>query len=574
MDDALASLAASLVASSSFDDAAAAVGRAMLDSAESALEKSPYAARNRMLRAMVHLRPDDGYRRLAVIEHDTEPRGPAPSGAPHLPSATAWRWVASQRCAVSIDASLGRVQPHAPGAMAHIEKSNADPDLLASKETRDRLLGRQTSHVLALPLRAPGGAIDGMISLELECRAAMGKDVLWTLAGAELQILADIAAPYLVGLPLARVPETERDELLPVVGPTMAPVIAILGIFAEQEETLLLCGPTGAGKSRLARWCKERSPRRGGPYEVIDLMSVPEDLQMAELFGWRRGAFTGAVKDAPGCVARAEGGTLFIDEVDKLSLKAQAGLLHLLEERAYRPLGEGAGERRANVRFVIGTNENLASRVASGHFREDLYYRINVLPIKLPPLDERRDEIAQWAEHMLERRQRESASPRSARLDAAAVRALVASRWPGNLRQLDNVIRRAYALLLLRQGSAPGDIVLRESEVTRALAYEQPRAAGSLTDLLREAARRFVREAEGGRLGLDHADAFRGFVLAAAAEQQGNKEEALRLLGKEALLKNRNHHKAFRRELERTGDLYKALGEDGRFPYRQWLEED
>ena len=114
---------------------------------------------------------------------------------------------------------------------------------------------------------------------------------------------------------------------------------------------------------------------------------------MAELFGWRKGAFSGAVKDNPGCVARAEGGTLFIDEIDKLSLKAQAGLLHVLEDRTYRALGEAGSDQKANVRFIVGTNANLPEAVRRGTFREDLYYRINVLPVRVPPLDERRDEI-------------------------------------------------------------------------------------------------------------------------------------------------------------------------------------
>lgn len=574
MDVNIPPFTAALVGSATFEEAAAIVGRTLLDTAAAAFESSRFGERHRVLRAMVHIRPDDGYRRLAVVEHDAGGAATlAPAAAPpHLPSATAWRWVAGHRCAVSLDVSLGRIQPHAPGVAALLPKSDVAAAPLASKETRDRLLDRRATHVCALPLRTPGGTISGMISVEVECRAALGKDVIWELAGEDLQALADIAAPHLVSLPDTPAPAAATDDLLPVVGASMAPLVAMLRVFAQQEETILLCGPTGAGKSRMARWCKERSARRDGPFEVLDLMTLPEELQMAELFGWKRGAFTGAVRDNAGCVARAENGTLFIDEIDKLSLKAQAGLLHLLEERTYRPLGEGTSERRANVRFVIGTNADLFARVQAGQFREDLYYRINVLPIKIPPLAERADEIAPWAEHMLQRRHRESPSDRTARLDPAAVRALTRSRWPGNLRQLDNVVRRAYALSLMARDGAHGELVLREADVLQALAYEQPGAAGSLTELLREAARRFVTEAEGRRLQLDDAEAFKGLVLATAAELRGNKEEALRLLGKEALLRNRNHHKPFRREMERAEALYRALGEEGQFPFRRWLE--
>ena len=157
-----------------------------------------------------------------------------------------------------------------------------------------------------------------------------------------------------------------------------------------------MLGPTGAGKSRLARWCHSRSQRKERPFEAVDLMTIPEDMQMAELFGWKRGAFTGAVSDHAGCIARAEGGTLFIDEIDKLSLKSQAGLLSFLETRDYRRLGDPASAQKADVRLIIGTNADLKKSVEAGEFREDLYYRINVLPVHLPPLADRADEIPAW----------------------------------------------------------------------------------------------------------------------------------------------------------------------------------
>src|SRR5262249_7450564 len=151
-----------------------------------------------------------------------------------------------------------------------------------------------------------------------------------------------------------------------------------------------------------------------------------------ELFGWRKGAFTGALKDNPGALGRAEGGTLFIDEVDKLSLRAQTGLLHVLEERMYRPLGDPGSERPANVRFIAGTNANLSQAVKEGRLREDLYYRINVLPVQLPPLAERRDEVAAWAIFMARRRHEESYAGGQAELSQGAIAVLIAEPWPGN----------------------------------------------------------------------------------------------------------------------------------------------
>jgi DNA-binding NtrC family response regulator len=575
--DSFRSLTNAIIHAATFEHAATALGNVMLDVVTEALEDSDFAESAHVLRVMVHVRPDDGYRKLTVIERDAnaDGNGDEPSIS-YVPSATAWRWVASHRSAVSIDAVLGRVQPHAPQAAAYVQKSATPLDPMATRETLDRYVVRRVTHVCAIPIRMPGGAIDGMIAIEVDARVAMGKDLVWMLAGDELQVLVDLAAPYLVSLPQADIAKTPVDDFLPVVGKTTAPLISLLRVFAKQEETILLSGPTGAGKSRLARWCKEHSARKAGPFEVLDLMTVPEDLQMAELFGWKRGAFTGAVKDSHGAVGRAESGTLLIDEIDKLSLKAQAGLLHLLEERTYRPLGESGTEKRANVRFVIGTNATLQQSVQAGRFREDLYYRINVLPLKIPSLDERADEIPAWADYMLKRRHRESSAEGHAMLDETAARMLSLRRWPGNLRQLDNVVRRAYVMSLMNHGDAVHEITITEAEVEMALAYEDPRGRASLTDAMRDAARRFVVEAELHRdaktIHLDHAEAFKGLVLAAAEERLGNKDEAYRLLGKAALLVNRNHHKPFRKEIEKAQALYEALGEGEQFPYKHLLD--
>lgn len=557
---------------STFEEVATSLGNVMLEVLCEALDESDYVDSARGLRIMVHVRPDDGYRKLAVIEQEETSKE---STVSYIPSATAWKWVASHRSAVSIDGVIGRIQPHTSNKTAQIQTSHSPVDSTTSKETLDRFMGRRVTHVCAFPIRLPGGNIVGMIAVEIECRRAIGKDLIWMLAGESLQMLVDLAAPYLVSLPQAQV-TTMMDDFLPVIGKATAPLIAMLRVFAKQEETILLSGPTGAGKSRLARWCKEQSPRKKEPFEVLDLMTVPKDLQMAEIFGWKRGAFTGAVKDSLGAVGRAEGGTLFIDEIDKLSLEAQAGLLHLLEEKTYRSLGEGGGEKRANVRFLVGTNANLLQDVEAGKFREDLYYRINVLPLRIPSLDERSDEIPGWAHYMLQRRHRESSPEGRASLAEGAGRMLASRQWPGNLRQLDNVVRRAYALALMKYEQLVGEIQLAENEVEMALVYEDPRSRVAVTEAMREAARRFVMEAElrkeAKSLNLDNSEAFKGFVLAAAEERLGSKDEAYRLLGKEALLVNRNHHKPFRREIEKVQALYEALGEGARFPYARMLD--
>ncbi len=583
MQDGIQRLLLSLLQCKDFEEAATAVLLPMLRLAEEALEISPWARRGRLLRGMVHLRPGEGYLRLAVQDARTgQTRATAAEeevALPLLASATAWRSVVTYRSAVALDVNAGTVQPLSPNARAEeLREVGAPASGFSSPESRQRLLGRRSSHVLVLPLRAPGDVIDGLISLEADCPAAMGTEFIWRGLDARLQFLADVASPYLTHLPVRPTEAPAADEFLPVVGAALANLLPVMRVFARQDETILISGPTGAGKSRLARWCHEQSAQKAGPFEVLDLMTVPEELQMAELFGWRKGAFTGAVKDSVGAVARAEGGTLFIDEIDKLSLKTQAGLLHVLEERTYRALGEDSRERRANVRFIIGTNADLKGAVREGRFREDLYYRLNVLPIRLPSLDERRDEIPHWARYMANRRHRQRVPEGEARLSPEAERRLASSTWPGNLRQLDNIIRRAYALSLSGLNEGTRDVRIEEQHVAHALGYDAAPGAQQppLMELLRAAAEALVQEVElreGEPLDLDHTDAFRGFVLGVASQRLG-REEAFKRLGRKNLVATRNHHRTLRREIEKIEALGKALRHQGELPFADLLEAE
>lgn len=554
MDGDLGALVSQLIQARTFEDAADATLDALLALAVGAAGRSSFS-QARIARGMVHLRPADGYRRLRVREH-----GAAGEVASVLPSATAWRWVAEHGRPVAVDVNLGTIDV---GISGKLRPADDRQETFDSTESRTRLLARDASHILLLPLRVPGGGVDGMVSVEADCRLAMGKRFIWADMAAQAQIVADLGAPYLSALPVGGGAVAAPDPLLPVIGESMREIVGMLRIFAEQDETALLSGPTGSGKSRLARWCHERSRRRAEPFETVDLATVPADLQLAELFGWKKGAFTGAAKDTAGAIARAEGGTLFIDEIDKLSLRAQAGLLRVLEEKRYRPLGEDASDRVAQVRFVVGTNAHLRELVKAGTFREDLYYRINVLPVKVPGMAERRDELPAWAQYMLERRH---GAAGSAAIAGDAMEILLASPWPGNLRQLDNIVRRAYTLSLMQFGPEARDVVLSAGHVKRAFALEGGDSSMPLLEVLQLAAEAFVAEAEQARgrgtpLDLDLVDALRGLVLAAAAERLGSKEEAFRLVGKGSMVQNRNHGKAFRKELERVEGLWRALGQ-------------
>jgi DNA-binding NtrC family response regulator len=568
---------AGLRTASLFEQAASRTLAAMLAEVSSVLAAGPWASRAKLARGMVHLRPSNGYRQLAVLEVGSDEVVAPQPGSTRLPSMTAWRLVAKYGCAAAIDVNFGRIEPHGAGARAL--ETTGFGDESGGSETRQRLIERGTTHVFVLPLRGTRGAIEGMISLEAECRAAIGQPFVWEACATELQALADIATPHLAALPSRPVAAEgdDPDPLWPVQGVAMKGVVRMLRVFAQQDETLLLCGATGTGKSRLARWCHEHSPFRKGPFEVLDLSTVPEELQLAELFGWRKGAFTGALRDHEGAIERAGKGTLFIDEIDKLSLRAQAGLLYMLETRGYRMLGDNSGERRAHARFVVGTNADLQTAVQAQRFREDLYYRINVLPVRLPSLGERPDEIPAWARYMLERRHGERAGQASAELTPGAIERLVSYSWPGNLRQLDNVIRRAYTMALAERDGAPSGLTVDEHHLSRALAYEQANPERSLVETLHAAATAFVREAERRAaahtpLELELADAFQGLVLLAATEKLESRDEAFRLFGREAQVRSRNHHKILRRESERVEALCRALGIDARLPLARLRE--
>ncbi len=565
-DKSLASLLAHLGASTSFEDAASVVLHAALRATVAGLDLSAFAGRGRVLRAVAHLRPSGSYQRVFGLEH---PGGTATSGTGYLASATAWRCISERRCPVSVDVHRGSIRQWLSGSALVGDGSSrlsVESSVIQSDNgTRERLLGRDATHVQIVPLRLPGGHIDGMISIESSCKAAVGEELLDHDCVEQLQLLADLSAPYLVALPLRQSELARPDPLLPVVGASMSALIALLRVFARQEETLVLRGPTGAGKSRLARWCHAESQRAARRFETLDLSSIPEELQMAELFGWKRGAFTGAVKDTQGAITRAQDGTLFIGEIDKLSLKAQAGLLNVLEGRIYRPIGDETSERHANVRFIVGTNADLGAAVRAGRFREDLYYRINVLPVRVPALDERVDEIPMWAHYMLHRRHDEGAAG-GVHLAPDAVELLARSAWPGNLRQLDSILRRAYALAVFECGVESQELAIERRHVDRALLFEGSSEEGPVIHQLWKAAQSFVQEAErrarsGGTLPLELADAFRGLVLGLAVHRAGDRDGAFRMFAQEHLLKNRNHHRVLRREIERVRELSRALGD-------------
>jgi DNA-binding NtrC family response regulator len=226
----------------------------------------------------------------------------------------------------------------------------------------------------------------------------------------------------------------------------MRNLFQLLETVSATNSTILITGETGTGKELVARAIHHNSPRRANRFVAINCSAIPETLLEAELFGHVRGAFTGAVGNRVGRFEQAHRGTLLLDEVGTMGSPLQMKLLRALQEREFERVGESK-PMKVDVRVIAATNGDLAKMVAAGQFREDLYYRLNVIPIKLPPLRDRKDDIPLLVQHFLERFCRELVPARpTMTVSQQAMRQLMAHSWPGNVRQLENTLERAVAL--------------------------------------------------------------------------------------------------------------------------------
>lgn len=224
----------------------------------------------------------------------------------------------------------------------------------------------------------------------------------------------------------------------------MRKLFSVIDRVAPTDASVLITGATGTGKELAARAIHDQSPRRDAAFVDINCSAIPETLIEAELFGHQRGTFTGAHENRSGLFEKASGGTLFLDEVDALNLSAQAKLLRVLQERTVRRIGARANIA-IDVRIISATNCDLAQAVAEGRFRPDLYYRLRVLPLHVPELCTRGDDVRLLVEHFLRMKSEKNGQPRRKFTDAA-MRALCEYPWPGNVRELENTIEYALAI--------------------------------------------------------------------------------------------------------------------------------
>ncbi|HWC98026.1 MAG TPA: sigma-54 dependent transcriptional regulator [Candidatus Sulfopaludibacter sp.] len=254
----------------------------------------------------------------------------------------------------------------------------------------------------------------------------------------------NLAVPYGLARLASQVNPDEWERLLLGDSQQMRQVKHIIRMVGDRRATVLITGETGTGKEVAARAIHQAGTRRRGPLVAINCSALPENLLEAELFGHVRGAFTGAIQNRTGRFEQAQGGTLFLDEIGELPMDLQVKLLRVLQEREFQRLGSSE-TIRADVRVIAATNSNLMQKIGLGTFREDLYYRLNVVPVQMPPLRQRTEDIPALAVHFvhkicaLEQLDRKS-------LSVEALDRLSAYSWPGNVRQLENSVEMAIAL--------------------------------------------------------------------------------------------------------------------------------
>jgi two-component system response regulator PilR (NtrC family) len=319
----------------------------------------------------------------------------------------------------------------------------------------------------------------------------------------------------LVGSALKLRPGSDGATTLTMQGPrligrssAMQQLREMIARVARSQAPVHIFGESGTGKELVAQLIHESGARREGRFVAVNCGAIPTELMESELFGHKRGSFTGAVADKKGLIQNAEGGTLFLDEIADLPLHMQVKLLRVVQEKAVRAVGE-AREEPVDVRILSATHRNLADRVAEGRFREDLFYRINVIELRVPPLRERSEDIPDLAEAILRRLSRRM-STEAPNLDAPAIEALQSYAFPGNVRELENVLERALTL-------CTGDVITVEHLRMRSDARAGPEPAAA------------ARGA--GALGAQLEDIEREAIVKALEKTRYNKTAAAKLLG-------------------------------------------
>ena len=262
----------------------------------------------------------------------------------------------------------------------------------------------------------------------------------------------------------AKAPNKPSSRLVGQSGPIRALESRILKL-ARSQAPVYISGESGSGKELVARSIHELGPRQKSPFVAVNCGAIPSELMESEFFGHKKGSFTGAHQDKNGLFKAAEGGTLFLDEVADLPLDMQVKLLRAIQEKAVRPIG-GSSEVQIDVRILSATHKNLEQQVAEGHFRQDLFYRLNVIQLKVPPLRERQEDIPLLAKHLLDKLAKEMALEAPILLKTT-LEVLKSYAFPGNVRELENILERAFTLCDSEQ-ITPDDLQLNPEQAVKA----------------------------------------------------------------------------------------------------------
>jgi len=435
---------------------------------------------------------------------------------------------------VDDDVAIGKV------LVALLEQRGLEASHVASAEEAVRVLETRPVDLVLSDVRMPG--MDGMALLDHVTARYPGLPIVLLTAHGSVSLAVDamkrgaadfVQKPfdreeigYVVDKALSS-SRRERNEAPPpsvdgrsFVGESaaMKEVFATIKKVAAGTSTVLVRGETGTGKELVARALHEASPRKDEPFVTVHCAALPETLLESELFGHERGAFTGATQRKPGRIELAHKGTLFLDEIGDVPRSVQVKLLRVLQERELERVG-GTQTVRVDVRVVAATHRDLEAMVASGEFREDLFYRLAVVPITIPPLREREGDVERLTRHFVAELARTLPRP-GARIDDDAVAVLVAQPWPGNVRQLHNFVERLVVLA--------DDDVIRRADVERALA----RAGGGASAGPAAKPRDVDGPPSSGGLGLDarRKETEKEALVKALAQAANNRTRAARLL--------------------------------------------
>jgi Nif-specific regulatory protein len=372
-----------------------------------------------------------------------------------------------------------------------------------------RFLNREELSFLCVPITYDSRVV-GILSADKGTKNVTDLD-------GELAILSSVAeliakAVHILALEeenrrLRRIVNQGRAPSVDMIGHSkgMQEVFGLISHVADSGTTVLVQGETGTGKELVARAIHMNSPRSKGPLIQFNCAAIPDTLIESELFGHERGAFTGAMRQRRGRFEEAHNGTIFLDEVSELSASAQAKLLRVLQEKQFQPLGSSR-VITTNARVIAATNRHLEECIAAGRFRNDLYYRLSVFPIYLPPLRDRGNDIILLADHFVLKYSKEMGKPVK-RISTSVIEVFLSHQWPGNVRELENCIERA---ILLTEGDA----------------IEMIHLPPSLQAKMREG-----DPTEKGRLSTVILSQERSLILEALKETRGNQSQAARLLG-------------------------------------------